>query len=135
MLTLDTYNRVFKGYKNYTYVKDFYVLLAVIHTDFHENKININKNNSKYSNVYFTGKPHLLPPPKLFSFIASAKSKKTEMNYHTISVPGNDTGLHVIIRPQSEHDVYDLYIKYAGFPNESYYDWRTEVCVCWFSYK
>ena len=50
------------------------------------------------------------------------------MNYHTITIPANDTALHVIIRPDSAHDVYDVYVKYMGFPNASYYDWKTEVC-------
>ena len=72
------------------------------------------------------GKPSLVPPASKHYFLTSAKNAG-KMNYHTVTVPANDTGLHVIVRPDSLDDVYDVYVKYMEFPNASYYDWKTEV--------
>jgi len=44
-------------------------------------------------------------------------------NYHRIEIPDNGTALYASIFPVNPVDVYYVYLKYEGFPNETYYDW------------
>ena len=83
--------------------------------------------NDCLSNCFFLylGKPEKVPEPSIFTFLSS--SSGPTMNFHTINITTNDTGLHAIIRPASPYDVYYVYLKYEGFPNETYYDWKGEV--------
>ena len=71
------------------------------------------------------GKPDMVPEAGNFTFISSPSG--VNMNYHTIHIPANDTGLHMIIRPASPDDVYYVYLKYGDFPNETYFDWKGEA--------
>ena len=77
--------------------------------------------------MWIPGKPSLVPPARKFSFLTSASSEKVELNYHSIVVTTNNTGMHIIIRPESPDDRYRVFLKYMDFPNETYNDWVGEV--------
>jgi len=70
--------------------------------------------------IWQDGKPGLVPPAGLYTFIAS--TEEMIMNFHTVSLPGNDSSLHIYIKPGSDSDIYQVFIKYMDFPNETYYD-------------
>jgi len=38
-------------------------------------------------------------------------------------IPDNGTALYTTIYPLNQVDVYYVYLKYEGFPNETFYDW------------
>ena len=77
--------------------------------------------------MWIPGKPSLVPLARKFSFLTSASSEKVELNYHSIVVATNNTGMHIIIRPESPDDRYRVFFKYMDFPNETYNDWVGEV--------
>ena len=43
--------------------------------------------------------------------------------FASIEIPDNGTALFASIFPVNPVDVYYVYLKYDGFPNETYYDW------------
>ena len=56
-----------------------------------------------------------------FTFLSNASGDS--YNYHRIEIPDNGTALFASIYPVNPVDVYYVYLKYDGFPNETYYDW------------
>ena len=92
-------------------------------------------NTSEPFQIWMKGKPSSVPPAGKFSFMTPASGENMTMNYHTIVNPKNQSSIHMIIKPLNEYEVYKVYLKYEGFPNETYYDWvgvvpNNEVS-CW----
>ena len=52
-----------------------------------------------------------------------SSSSGDSYNYHRIDIPDNGTALYASIYPVDPADVYYVYLKYDGFPNETFYDW------------
>ena len=56
-----------------------------------------------------------------FTFLSSASGDA--YNYHRIDLPDNGTALFASIFPVNPVDVFYVYLKKDGFPNDTYYDW------------
>lgn len=50
-----------------------------------------------------------------------------DISYHRITVTENDTAILAIIQPLEVNEHYTVFLKYEGFPNETYYDWIGEI--------
>ena len=61
--------------------------------------------------------------PELSNFTFLSSSSGDSYNYHRIDLPDNGTALYATIIPVNPVDVYYVYLKYEGFPNETFYDY------------
>ena len=61
--------------------------------------------------------------PELSNFTFLSNASGDSYNYHRIEIPDNGTALFATIHPANPVDIYYVYLKYDGFPNETYYDW------------
>lgn len=60
--------------------------------------------------------------PELSNFTFLSNASGDAYNYHRIELEDNGTALYAAIFPSNAVDVYYVYLKYDGFPNETYYD-------------
>lgn len=61
--------------------------------------------------------------PEVSNFTFLSSSSGDTYNYHRIDIPDNGTKLYASIFPVNPVDIYYVYLKYEGFPNDTYYDW------------
>ena len=60
-----------------------------------------------------------------FTFLSNASGDS--YNYHRIEIADNGTTLLANIHPANPVDIYYVYLKYDGFPNDTFYDWVAVV--------
>lgn len=65
--------------------------------------------------------------PGLMKFSIIPGVTQNGINYHRITVDDNNTAILVIVQPLDPDHRYAVYLKYEGFPNETYNDWNGEV--------
>ncbi|KAL3878017.1 hypothetical protein ACJMK2_035653 [Sinanodonta woodiana] len=49
------------------------------------------------------------------------------LNYHTLNITNNNTSLHVIIHPEHDNERFEVFIKYADYPNDTNYDYMDVI--------
>ncbi|KAK3090847.1 hypothetical protein FSP39_015186 [Pinctada imbricata] len=51
----------------------------------------------------------------------------TNWNYHSVTLDANDTTIHFLLFPERPEDRLMVYMKYEGYPNATYYDYKTTI--------
>lgn len=64
--------------------------------------------------------------PAYNDFVLEHVSGQASMSYHNIDLNSNDSALFSNIIPL-EGVIFDVYVKYLLFPNNSFYDWKTTI--------
>ncbi|XP_052262941.1 uncharacterized protein LOC127866462 [Dreissena polymorpha] len=86
-------------------------------------------NTTEPIEIYLATNPSLMQRPLLYTLILKKGDSQSSMVYHPLNVTGNDTTLHMIIRPEVTHstDLFDVFIQYETRPNETHFLARTKL--------
>ena len=58
----------------------------------------------------FPGHPELVPPARNYTSVA-APGEAINMNYHSVVIEKNNSGLHMLIIPENQDDYFDVYVQ------------------------